>query len=237
MAIKKAEKGFIIYRGGSASRFHLAKKALPHHDLFQEEVAKQATEKLDGKTVLIEIGVGTGETTDAIMRMCNPKEIGALYLVEREVDLLRQIPLEQYREQCNAIVSYFRNFADSMDHCVPDVVYSALTIHNMSHEQQIALFRKIHERLAKGGRFVDGDVVAYEDPRQQEAAFDCQMERFREHLPPKLAEQWISHYIKDRDEVGHVKVSDLVRILSEIGFSAKVTFREGLEAVIVADKL
>ncbi|MBN1169831.1 class I SAM-dependent methyltransferase [Candidatus Micrarchaeota archaeon] len=237
MRNKNPEKGFVIYRGCSASQFHLAKKAMPHHDLFQEEVAKQAAEKFDGKSVVVELGVGTGETTQALMRICNMRKIGALYLVEREIDLLRQIPAEQYKKHCNATVMHFRNFIDSLDSLNPDVVYSALTIHNMRHEDQIALFRKIHEKLAKGGRFVDGDVVSHEDPRKQEAVFEAQMDRFREHLPAKLAQQWIAHYRKDRDEIGHVTVSELRRKLSETGFSTRVTFREGLEAVLVADKV
>ena len=234
---KHPEKGFVIYRGSSASKFHLAKNAVPHHDLFQEEVAKQATQNLDGKPTVVEIGAGTGETTDALMRICDTSKIGTLYLVEREVDLIRQIPLDQYQQRCTTMVSYFRDFADAFVHLNPDIVYSALTIHNMPHEQQVALFRKIHEKLPKGGRFVDGDVVAHEDPKQQQALFEAQMERFREHMPPKLAQQWISHYKKDRDEVGHVTVTELRRVLSDIGFSTRVTFREGMEAVIVADKL
>ena len=93
-----------------------------------------------------------------------------------------------------------------------ELVTSALCVHHLDGPGKAALFRRVHDVLAPGGRFVLGDLVVPDDPADVVTPIDWDYD-----LPSSAAEQ--------------------LAWLREAGFDARVAWAERDLAVLVGERV
>jgi tRNA (cmo5U34)-methyltransferase len=156
-----------------------ARAEVPAYDELQD-AAVAATVDLAVDRIL-ELGVGTGETSRRIMR-AHPgaKLVGideSSRMLAAAADHLDRADLRVARLE------------DPLPPGTFDVVVTALTVHHLDAAGKADLFRRVAERLTHRGRFVIADVVVPEDPRDALTPVDGVYDK-----PSTLADQlgWLA---------------------------------------------
>lgn len=233
-----------LFSGDKAKEYDKFKLAIPHHRRFQATVGKVVAMVAHDRFCrtrngmqIAECGVGTGCTLNAVKKATrNLKGIERLFAVDANQEMAEIVRGNTKNPKIRVVREDFLNFLVDMAMAGEriDGVYSAYTIHNIPPERQESIFLAIFHKLDLGGFFVDADILAHSNPQIQKIEFEEQLQRFKKHLPPKLAEEWIDHYQKDAQN--YFKLDELIEILRKIGFVVDIVFREKLEAVILAKK-
>lgn len=142
---------------------------------------------------LLDLGAGTGETTSSVLR----------HHPEASVVLLDENPAMLERASSRLTTSVGVIAGDLLE-ALPDdrfeLVVSALAIHHLDSEKKRALFARLHDVVADGGRFVMGDVIVPDSPADAVTPIEAGVD-----LPDRL--------------------DDLLAWLSEAGFDATVTWQ------------
>jgi tRNA (cmo5U34)-methyltransferase len=158
--------------GGSAARlrlmangeqFHfdpvtyrdMIREEVPAYDEFQDAVAA-ASDGMRAAWVL-ELGVGTGETSRRVLELHPDAELigideSAEMLAAAAATVVARADLRVARLE------------DPLPEGSFDLVVSALAVHHLDGAGKADLFGRVADRLRPGGRFVLGDVVVPEDP-------------------------------------------------------------------------
>lgn len=155
---------------GDGDQFHfhpesyldLVRSEVPDYDRLQDEVAA-ATVGLR-VTRLLELGVGTGVTTQRVLGVHPNIEIVGI----DESDAM----LEHARRAAPHADLRVARLEDPLPDGPFDVVISALAVHHLDGRGKADLFRRVGAVLAPAGRFVLGDVVVPEDPADVVAPID-----------------------------------------------------------------
>lgn len=230
------------FSGEIGEKLHLIKEAIPHHDEFEESVAKPLKEYIDNrkdqnKFIVMEGGCGTGYTTDRILKVDDRIQIIA---VDSEEKTLRQAK-ETFKDKKenidfkqNDILSELEKAPDNSI----DSFTSAHTIHNISANEREKIFREIFRVLKEGGVFINADKIAHDDEKMHKKSLEDQIKAFdvydKTNLP-QIKKEWTDHYYEDEE----IKIteSDYIEILKDIGFkNIRIIFRQGMEATITAEK-
>lgn len=138
-----------------ARYLELMREALPLYDRLEDEVVR-ATEGLV-VTRLLDLGVGTGETT----RRCLEAHPDARAVgIDASPDMLAVA--------ATVLDSRVELRVARLEDPLPDgpfeLIVSALAVHHLDGPGKADIFRRIRERLAPGGRFVMADVVVADEP-------------------------------------------------------------------------
>lgn len=140
---------------------------VPRYDEFQDAIAG-AVNLLAPRRVL-DLGVGTGETARRVLR-CFPT--ADLVGVDASAEMLglasEALPGADLR---------MGRLEDALPDGDFDAVFSALAIHHLSADGKRDLFRRIGVAVRPGGRFVLGDVVVPEDPREAVTPLEPHVDR------------------------------------------------------------
>jgi tRNA (cmo5U34)-methyltransferase len=134
----------------------MIRSEVPDYDALQEETAR-ATAGIAAQQIL-ELGVGTGETTVRVRAMHPRADI--LGIDESEAMLA---PARVRVPDADLRVGRLENDLPAGPF---DLVVSALAVHHLDGAGKADLFLRVAERLRPGGRFVLADVVVPDDPRQ-----------------------------------------------------------------------
>jgi tRNA (cmo5U34)-methyltransferase len=132
----------------------MVRAEVPDYEELQAVVADAAGE-IDARSIL-DLGTGTGETLRRVAghhpraRMIGIDESDGMLAVARAA-----VPAADLR---------VARLQDPLPEGPFDLVVSALAVHHLDADEKAALFRRVAERLAPGGRFVLGDVVVPDDP-------------------------------------------------------------------------
>jgi tRNA (cmo5U34)-methyltransferase len=167
-----------------------------------EERLAAATAGLDVRTVL-ELGIGTGETARRVLAVHPGAQLTGIDASEAM--------LGRARDSFPEAELHLARLEDSLPAGPFDLVVSALVVHHLDGGGKRDLFRRIHDVVAPGGRFVLGDVVVPEDPNDAQIEID-----------------WVTD-LPDR-------LDDQVRWLRAVGFRAEPVWARKDLAVVVADR-
>jgi tRNA (cmo5U34)-methyltransferase len=132
----------------------MVRAEVPDYEELQAVVADAAGE-IDARSIL-DLGTGTGETLRRVAghhpraRMIGIDESDGMLAAARAA-----VPAADLR---------VARLQDPLPEGPFDLVVSALAVHHLDADEKAALFRRVAERLAPGGRFVLGDVVVPDDP-------------------------------------------------------------------------
>lgn len=233
-----------LFRGNRAKDYDKFELAIPHHRRFEATVGKvvaMATQEQFCRTKrevqIAECGVGTGYTLNAVKKATrNLKGIERLFAVDNSQEMVEIVREQTKNPRIRIVREDFLNFLVDLTMRGEriDCIYSAYTIHNIPPERQRSIFLAIFHKLEPGGFFIDADILAHSNHQIQKIEFEEQLRRFKKHLPPELAEEWIAHY--QEDAKNYFKLDELIEILRKIGFFVDIVFREKLEAIIIAKK-
>jgi tRNA (cmo5U34)-methyltransferase len=134
----------------------LMRREVPDYEHLQAEVADASTA---GARTILELGTGTGETAQRVLR-ANPD--ARLLGIDASEDMLARA-----RSVLGADRAVLRvgRLEDPLPPGPFDVVVSVLAVHHLDGSGKADLFGRVAAVLAPTGRFVLGDVIVPEDPR------------------------------------------------------------------------
>ena len=137
-----------------ATYMDLMNQEVPSYRELQHNLA-EATRGLE-PTSILELGVGTGETASSV---------AAVHPAARLVGIDESAPmLDVARERLPNADLRVQGLEDPLPDGSYDLIVSALTVHHLDGPGKADLFRRVHDRLRPGGRFVLADVIVPENP-------------------------------------------------------------------------
>jgi tRNA (cmo5U34)-methyltransferase len=126
---------------------------MPGYHRLQDEAAAATG---GGRSRLLELGTGTGETARRVLE----RHPGAsLVGLDESADMLAAA-----REALPGADLRVARLQDPLPPGPFDLVYSVLAIHHLDGAEKADLFARVSAVLEPGGRFVLGDVVVPDDP-------------------------------------------------------------------------
>jgi len=147
---------------------------VPAYPELQAQTAA-ATAGLDAATIL-ELGIGTGETTRRILELHPEAHLTA---IDSSAEML-----ERARADLPDSDLRLRRLEDPLPEGPFDLVVTALAVHHLDGAGKQALFRRVRDVLRPGGRFVLADVVVPEHEEDVVTPIDGVMD-----LPDRVDDQ------------------------------------------------
>jgi len=195
-----------------------------------------------GRLAALEIGCGTGITTQALLHVREDLELTA---IDNEPAML-----DQARGNLSELLGTGRLRlveADALSalQAVPssslDLVASVYTIHNFLDDYRTLVLAEIFRVLRPGGIFVNGDRYALDDALEQTKLTQAEAKHYMEVLlalgRTDLLEPWILHLFSDASPERVMPLAPARERMQEIGFCRiEVLFREGFDTVLIAAK-
>jgi ubiquinone/menaquinone biosynthesis C-methylase UbiE len=220
----------------------LFKASVAHYDTIQEVIAEALRIRLGARrsgctALILEAGVGTGATTEALLRAnvdihiigVDCSEVAIKAAQERLGQLRR--PVEFIHHDILSVIS--RLPADSVDGFV-----SGFTLHNLSPDDRRVLISEVGRVVKGGGVYVNGDKVARDNPARHAVDLKKQLSAFgifRALGRGDLEVGWTRHYLDDDEK--RFTEREQVDLLSGAGFNlVKSVCRRRMEAVVSAVK-
>jgi tRNA (cmo5U34)-methyltransferase len=154
-AVADREHGEEQFHFDPATYAEIVRREVPDYDRFQQAIV-DATEGIEAHRIL-DLGSGTGVTA-AMVSAAHPA--ASLVGVDANPRMLehaaRAVPTGDFR---------VGRLEEELPAGPFELVVSALAVHHLDATDKLRLFRRVAGVLAPGGRFVLGDVVVPEEPR------------------------------------------------------------------------
>ncbi|MBI5159194.1 class I SAM-dependent methyltransferase [Candidatus Micrarchaeota archaeon] len=207
----------------------------PLHDAIVKEVRKAANRRKGKDLDCVELGVGTGVTAsrvlEAVLSACVVGiDVNAHFARVAEAKLQRRF------EGRGSIVvgEYSTVLRDWKPACV-DVVYSAISVHHLTHAHKRQLFARVFRALRKGGVFVLGDLMDFEDASKNLAVSLAALRLLLANASSKkVGFEWADHWLNFNI---CATVEEQATWLQEAGFSSvKHVFERLTTNLLVARK-
>jgi tRNA (cmo5U34)-methyltransferase len=114
-------------------------------------------------------------------------------------------------------------------------------LHNIQNDERTGILIEVCRILRPNGRFVNGDKIAHDDESQHLRTIMDQFGLFidaNRALPDnEYWLGWIEHYVRDNQSNLKLTEHEILTTLRGVGFgTALVVARQGMEAVVIADK-
>jgi tRNA (cmo5U34)-methyltransferase len=181
----------------------LMRSEVPAYDELQDAVAGATRGFPAGR--ILDLGTGTGETASRVLTLHHDAFLVGVDESEEMLTMARQT-LRGWRVELRV-----SRLQEPLPPGPFDVVVSSLAVHHLDAVAKAGLFRRVHDLLSAGGRFVLGDVVVPEKPADAVTPVDAEYD-----LPDTIEDQ--------------------LRWLGDAGFETSVAWQCGDLAVMVADR-
>ena len=148
------------YHFDPTTYLEIIRTELPDYDTLQAEIGRLVHESAVGDAPrVLDLGGGTGSTSRAVL---DARPAARLVLVDENPYMLAVASdfLPAASIECTIVA----DLGDPLPDGPFDLVVSALAVHHLDRAQKRALFARVHDRLAPGGRFALADVVVPIDP-------------------------------------------------------------------------
>jgi tRNA (cmo5U34)-methyltransferase len=189
-------------------------------DGFYSAIA-QPIQPTEEPLTILDLGCGTGLELAFIFDRAPSSQVAAVDISQEMLSRLS----EKYGgriEQITIVQASYLALAIEPEHW--DHIVSAMTMHHLTHDEKLGLYRSIRRGLKPGGSYIEGDYVVSREAEMEH------LERYEElrRRHPEVA-----------DGAYHVdipfSVETQLRLLSDAGFSeANLVWRAGAAAVFVA---
>ncbi|MBV8993623.1 MAG: class I SAM-dependent methyltransferase [Pseudonocardiales bacterium] len=148
------EAGARQYHFDPATYLAMMLAEVPAYRDLQHHVA-EAVKGISADSIL-ELGVGTGETSAVVLAVHPDTRLVGIDESQPMLALGRcRFPGADLRVQ---------RLEDPLPAGTYNLIFSALTVHHLDGTGKADLFRRVHSRLRRHGRFVLADVVVPDDP-------------------------------------------------------------------------
>jgi tRNA (cmo5U34)-methyltransferase len=196
----------------------------------------------EGVVRAVEIGCGTGITTQALLQARADLDLTS---IDNEPTML-----DQARENLADFIDAGRLHLVEADalaalRTLPDasvdLVASAYTTHNFLDTYRALVLAEIFRVLRPGGTFVNGDRYALDDSLAQTRFTQAEARRYFDVLGGlgryDLLEQWIVHLLSDESVDRLMRLGLALERMREIGFDRiEILFREDVNTLVAASK-
>ncbi len=219
------------YYGYSSAKYEDGiARAIPSHRELHDSLAGALLRKFSvtEKIKVLELGVGTGITTERIRSCFSTAHIDA---VDFSDTMLAGAKKKLGTRRIHYILADYsvRQFRKKYD-----LVVSVVGIHHQTTKGKKALFRKIHEWLKPEGVFAFGDLVTYRD--QKVAALNHA--RHYHHLVENAKDEatlteWAHHHMFLNNLA---PIEDQIEWLEGIGFKVTTEFLKINTALLIGEK-
>jgi tRNA (cmo5U34)-methyltransferase len=226
--------------------YDLVANVMPHFTHLQQEVGRLAREHMEVTGILqphaLDIGCGNGVTSVEVFKAVPGVVVDA---IDPEPEMLRQarekLPQEIREHRCNLLQSDALTHLSHQSSNSLNLVFSALTLHNLKREERAAIHGEIYRVLVPGGIFVNADKFA---PRNDDTRFEMlgvAVSRFFDTLVPlqkfDLLKEWVLHNLADQAQVRCMREDETIVELLVAGFQdVTISGRQNLEAILLAHK-
>lgn len=205
----------------------------------REKVAETIKQHLDNskKPIILEIGCGTGETTEVILKQTANIKIIAVDIDASMISKLNQnlkifIANGRLKSICQDVFEYIQKLADASF----DGLTSSWAIHNFDKNKRNILLHEIYRILKPNGIFVNMDKYVLDSPLEEQKSFNKvvkQLNKISKLGRPDIAELAIRHEDEDRHPEYIMKEKESIKLMQEIGFkNIKILKRINREAVL-----
>lgn len=219
--------------------YELIRLAVPYYDQMQEKVgeilASYAEIGLGNEPLqVIEVGCGTGITTEHILRANERYHVMA---IDSEALVIAQaIDKLQSHDRVSFVCRDAWDLIREQSKASFDVFVSACTLHNLSNRHRKNIIRRASKVLKPGGLFVNLDKLARTDRARHLDDVAAEITSFFEIAKagyPQLAAEWVRHDLEDMDR----EITDeaqLVWLRAWFSGGAEIVYRQGTHAILTA---
>lgn len=187
---------------------------------FQEKIIPLIRSCRKHNLRILELGCGTGITTQAILSSRNDIQLEAIdsddVVIEFAANNLSQCKNIKFINQDIAV------FIKSSKDYTYDCVVSAFVLHNIERVKRNKIFQEIYRTLKPGSIFLNADKFVSDKIEKQIQSLNYRIATYVETLIQKgkfdLLKEWVSHYIDDMKPDKQLKFNETVKTLEQIGF-------------------
>ncbi len=234
------------FQGKTGEEFDLSAIAIPHRNEMQKFIDSLIRDEFRGKDIkqikILEIGFGTGFTTQIILESENRAKV---FAVDNEIKMLKQAEsnLSSFikSNRVDLIWVDALEFLKNQNSNSYDIFASSETIHNFDKKYRVKVLKEIYRVLKSDGIFINADKYALDDEIQHRETLNWQLQEFQNKLTPlgrqDLIKEWTQHYLEDDKPERIMKESNSIELMKSIGFKEiNIIFRKQMEAVLIARK-
>ena len=174
------------------------------------------------KLRVLEIGYGTGITTNIILKSSSEME---LTLLDNDLGMKKIAEKKIVNgngHKLDFVTSDIFEYLQSCNDDEFDIVVSAYTIHNFDKDLREKLFKALHQKMKSNAIFINADKYAPDDEDERIEALNNRINKFTKYLIKEnkydLLDEWVSHYINDQAPNKVMKETESTKLLKEIGF-------------------
>jgi tRNA (cmo5U34)-methyltransferase len=205
---------------GQGKDYHLHNEIFPHKEELTRRLAQEvATNTLKNDGNFLDIGIGTGNTTRAVIYE-NPKI--KILGIDPSADMLDKAHINlvntSARFVCRDALSYLHDFISPNS---VSGVFSAYTIHNFERGYREDFFKEVYKVLEPEAAFVNLDIIYPDDERKMHEMFRWQAQKmatYAEHGRLDLSQFWLNHICEDFDPSRRLTEGQYLDSLKQAGF-------------------
>lgn len=187
-------------------------KVVPRNEELQKMLVLAIPFKKDDKLRMLDIGIGTGLTTGNVLNSFPNANIDGIDFSSEMLESTAK-RLERFNNSVKLINVDFTkcDFDDKYD-----VIFSAVSIHNIPDAEKKKLFCKIFKHLVDGGIFINADFIKFASSHLTANASGFYESYLRQNLAGKELEHWLRHA---KEEDLPATLDEQFAWLKEAGFS------------------
>ncbi len=205
----------------------IIRQFIPGYDQMLEQVARAVA--LSGPGRVLDLGAGTGALSEAILRKSG-ESVVELVDVDDEMLARARMRLQRFGERVRL---RRQSFCDPLPRC--EAVAASLALHHVPDlDSKARLYGRIHEALAPGGVFVNGDATMPDDPARRAADYAIWAAHMvSSGIPEQRAYR---HFDEWSDEDTYFPLERELEAMTRAGFDARSVWSRTPTSVLVGRK-
>lgn len=164
-------------------------KVVPRNEELQKMLVLAIPFKKDDKLRMLDIGIGTGLTTENVLKSFPNARIEG---IDFSSEMLKSTS-KRLNKFNNSVKLVNADFTKCDFDGKYDVIFSAVSIHNIPDIEKNKLFCKIFKHLVDGGVFVNADFIKFKSSHLAANASGFYESYLKQNLAGKELKHWLRH--------------------------------------------
>lgn len=212
-----------MYSDVIVKNYDLIKKVYKNYISFQEKIASEI-QNIDKKKInILEIGTGTGITTNIIISAKEGIKLDTIDSNPQMINIAMGKIKTSYLNEVNFYTADALKYLSEIKNKKYDMVISAFTIHNLTISCRKYLYKEIYRTLNSDGIFINADKFIPDNPDMKVSSFKYRICSYIDVLMKEgkynLLKDWIQHYIDDLSPDKIMQIKTEKNIIRCIGFN------------------